>query len=570
MKIKFENGRPSLPGAAIADLLLDAEKRVPNELEARVGSELIAKIKKRPEYLSEDVAWPVLRAVYELGLFSLVPENGLPCVSYQLSNDVNLDGAPWGAFAELYSLKPKMMPTEIAGHTVDFPLGLPASIIAQNSSYLAYYAARGFSILTYKTVRSKPHPSHSHPQWVFLEGVERRLSTRELDEAIFKGAADYGSFLEPYSGRQRYFPEDRSISSMANSFGVPSHGPEFWMDDVQKTSNSIKDGQVLIVSVQATVDTSDELIPDFVRTAEMAREAGAQIIELNFSCPNTNQEKVGELYYYPEDVRGVASAVRKAVDVPIFAKIGYLPDEKIKEFVHVTRGEINGIVAINTVSAKVNNGRDEPAFPGRISWNAGISGWAVKEVANETAKNLVKHRAELGLENDLCLLGLGGVMSEQDFQERLETGVNAVEICTGAFADPLLGLRIRCADGLADDQRLSPRETSYGKIKVDRPIDEPGGEAARPKGELDAAAHRSAAMTEAQASERIEFQGTIVRVDSDGFGVVKLDDSPQYGTFTRTTLQSKKLPLVAKKGRRVRGTAVKSGDALRILELSKE
>src|SRR5439155_25509379 len=89
-------------------------------------------------------------------------------------DEVVLGRSPPG-IDQLPSVRLRVQPTRIAGFQVEFPLGLPASIIAANASYLNYYAQRGFCILTYKTVRSRLLKAHAHPQWVVLTNVDRQL-----------------------------------------------------------------------------------------------------------------------------------------------------------------------------------------------------------------------------------------------------------------------------------------------------------------------------------------------------------------------------------------------------------
>ena len=65
----------------------------------------------------------------------------------------------------------------------------------------------------------------------------------------------------------------------------------------------------------------------------------------------------------------------------------------------------------------------------------------------------------------MCLLGLGGVMNKEDYEERLSSGVDAVEICTGAFLDPLVGLKIRNASSATADESIRgtmKKESSMG------------------------------------------------------------------------------------------------------------
>lgn len=437
MSVQFRNGEQRLPAKSVAGLAMALSERLSaGELAKKLKPGRIEQFKSGQQYFDEKDVWPLLRVAYETGLFHLIPSNDLPAVSYNLWSDVNLERSPLGVEQTIPHVKLARQPVTIGGLPVDFPLGLPASIITANASYLGYYARLGFDILTYKTVRSRAHPANFYPQWVFLEDAKKQLVPPTPN----------GKPLTPYTGRQKYFPADIAESSMANSFGVPSHDPEWWLEDLRIARTFVQKGrQVLIVSVMATVPDGNlhKIIDDFVRTATYAKSGGADIIELNYSCPNTN-ERAGEIFNYPNDAMEISKAVKTAVGIPLFVKIGYMPKDQLRNFVIANVDHIDGIVGINTISAPVNDPFGNQMFPGRST--AGISGWAIQRAAHEVAVNLVEMRKDLGREDSLNLLGLGGVMTKEDFNARLATGVNAVEICTAAFLNPMLGLQIRTAD----------------------------------------------------------------------------------------------------------------------------
>lgn len=123
---------------------------------------------------------------------------------------------------------------------------------------------------------------------------------------------------------------------------------------------------------------------------------------------------------------------------------------------------IDGIVAINTISAKIVNEKDTQTFPGRET--AGLSGWMIKNKAQEVAKGLVTLREEVRVKlgKKLTILGVGGVMAPQDCKDYLDSiGVDAVESCTGAFLNPYLGLETRI-----NTEALGRKRSSFA-IEVD-------------------------------------------------------------------------------------------------------
>jgi hypothetical protein len=138
----------------------------------------------------------------------------------------------------------------------------------------------------------------------------------------------------------------------------------------------------------------------------------------------------------------------------VFIKIGHLRDAALRALINAVSPVIDGIVAINTIPAAIVDQYGQPMFPGRP--RGGVSGWSIRSIAQEVAINLVKIRDEIGRRDTLCLLGVGGVMTPDDFKSRLDTGVDAVEICTGAFLDSMLGFKIRHANSFRVPDPLAP------------------------------------------------------------------------------------------------------------------
>ena len=404
---------------------------------------------------STDEMWKLIRSSNKYGFFDVLPAHGIPPVSYDLRAPFNILEPPIGYGEDPPVLQLKDNPTEIAGHRVDFPLGLPASVLAANAKWIEFYARRGFDILTYKTVRTRYRKEHPWPNWVFLKNPS------EIEDP---------SAPPPMVGYPDYWPGDPTKASMANSFGVPSLEPEWWREDIRRAREVVREGhQVLIVSVVASVSgTVEAIADDFAKTAQLAKEAGADIVEANYSCPNTPDDPAGEVYQAPKVARRISEAMREALGgTPLFVKIGYLPKPQLHEFVELNAEFINGIVAINTISAEILAERPQEAqtgkkileylralnhiegrkytFPGKGRSRAGVSGWAIQARAQEIARNLVALRKEIPARSGkpLAILGVGGVLTPQDFFDRLEVGVDAVESCTGAFLNPHLGMEIR-------------------------------------------------------------------------------------------------------------------------------
>jgi dihydroorotate dehydrogenase (NAD+) catalytic subunit len=183
------------------------------------------------------------------------------------SYDWNYERAPQAARVEVAECPGEW---DFCGLRVNSPLGIriPAGPLL-NSGWIRYYASLGFDVLTYKTVRSRYRASYEPPNLVPVE-AER---------------------LEAEGGVVREF-RGSEVRAWAISFGMPSRDPAVWREDVERARRGMGVGQVLVVLVVSVVASPEagwgmeEVAHDFARCAEWARDAGAQAVEANLSCPN--------------------------------------------------------------------------------------------------------------------------------------------------------------------------------------------------------------------------------------------------------------------------------------------
>jgi dihydroorotate dehydrogenase len=308
------------------------------------------------------------------------------------------------------------------GFPVNSLLGVPAGPLL-NANWILAYAALGFDLLVYKTVRTASAPSHPNPNCVFLQ----------VTEDIFP--ADFGKQLvsTPIP------PASHDKISITNSFGMPSRDPKLWQDDVQIAKRGISPGQVLIVSVVGTPGASDgDLAADYAKGALLAKEAGADMVEINLSCPNVATGE-GSVYTDPDFSSKICKTVKQAIgSVPLIIKIGYLDDPVVlAKVVRANAPHIDAISGINTLSFEVVDAAGAPALPGRKT--SGVCGAAIRGCSMAQAARVValKERERY----DFSIIGVGGIMTTDHIRQYFRLGVDAVMSATGAMWDPYLAYR---------------------------------------------------------------------------------------------------------------------------------
>ena len=310
-------------------------------------------------------------------------------------------------------------PWNFCGIPLNSPLGVPAGPLL-NSRWILYYAALGFDVLTYKTVRSSFRESYELPN---LLPVRADSLGREGLEVVAAG-----NFA--------------AVRTWAISFGMPSKDPAVWRADVECARRGMRPGQVLVVSVVASPQPGwsiEQVAADFARCASWAAQSGAQAIEANLSCPNVCTQE-GDLYLLPEASRIVASAIRsEIVRLPLILKIGLFPSrEQAEALIAAVDGIADALSTTNSITAMVKGAAGEPLFGGL---KRGIGGAAIASRCLSETQMLARIIADRG--STLRLISVGGVSSADDVRSRLGAGAHHVQIATAAMLDPLVAIRIR-------------------------------------------------------------------------------------------------------------------------------
>lgn len=299
------------------------------------------------------------------------------------------------------------------GFLVASPLGVPAGPLL-TSDWIGLASNLGFDVLTYKTIRSFAYAGHPTPNVVYVKALAESDKVIECDKE----------------------PETIEDLSITNSFGMPSMPPLFLQEDIAKAKALLKEGQVLIVSVVGSKDTGS-LQEDFVRTALLAKEAGADIIEANFSCPNVQSEE-GSLYLDPENTQTIASALTKALNsTPLIIKVGHFEDPKRQKeiLISLNRANVQAVAGINSISKSVV--KDDGSYAlGKERKVSGVCGSLIRKSALEFVKLSKKIIVQEKL--DLELIGGGGISLPFHFDEFLESGAKIAMSATAMMWDPLI------------------------------------------------------------------------------------------------------------------------------------
>ena len=172
---------------------------------------------------------------------------------------------------------------------------------------------------------------------------------------------------------------------------------------------------------------------EWTELSAMCDENGADVIELNFSCPNMMEEGLGsDIGQVPELVERFTAAARRGTKKPILAKL----TPNVGSLVEATRaakaGGADGIAAINTIKSVMNINPytyvSAPEVHG-MSAVGGYSGNAVRPIALRLISEICKYPEFDGMH----ISGIGGIEMWKDALEFIMTGSQTVQITTAVM-----------------------------------------------------------------------------------------------------------------------------------------
>lgn len=364
-----------------------------------------------------------------MSVASDISTSSLPaCLSspvYRFDRTFEQNAAEGPAFTGPYPAVPATPMKDFFGYPVASRIGMAASLLV-NERWFELYSRLGFDILTYKTIRSQRRVAHAVPNWLFADDT-----TSSFDPSA------------PLRATNRV-PSDPLLKTAVGSIGMPSSPPELWRRDIRACRARLRPGQVFIVSVVGTANAETNetaFIDDYSQLAAEAQDAGAQVVELNFSCPNVGKRE-SEVYLDPAMAERIAKAVRATIgSLPLVVKVGAIDDPRhMTELLRRLAGTVDGVVMINAPSRTVLDHGGAFAFgEGRI--RAGMMGDAVFDIAMTCVRNAVDIVQRDNL--DLRILAVGGVTSAERIKAFLDAGAYAALAASAGVWDPYLAIRAK-------------------------------------------------------------------------------------------------------------------------------
>ena len=220
--------------------------------------------------------------------------------------------------------------------------------------------------------------------------------------------------------------EGTSFIGFKNLEQISEHELSYNLDVFRKLKKNYPQ-KVLVVSIMGQNEQ------EWLKLSQLVTEAGADIIECNFSCPHMSADGLGsDVGQNPELVKRYTEIVKSGTHLPVLAKmtpnIGHMEIPAIAAM----EGGADGIAAINTIKSILGINpytmESYPSVNGRCSVS-GYSGKAVKPIALRFINDLYSCESLKNME----LSGMGGIETWKDALDFILLGCRNIQVTTAVM-----------------------------------------------------------------------------------------------------------------------------------------
>jgi len=204
---------------------------------------------------------------------------------------------------------------------------------------------------------------------------------------------------------------------LINSVGLTNPGIAEGLEEVKKFHRGL-DGVVIVSVFGANA-------AEFVQLAQAVNESSADILELNLSCPNVEDEFKRPFALMPDKITEIVSAVKAVSRIPVLAKLSPNANDMAAIAKLTEAAGADGLTMINTLGhgMVVDAIAKRPVLRNNFG---GISGPCIKPLAIKLIHDAYKVV-------DIPILGTGGVSTGLDAIEMMMAGASAIGIGSAVY-----------------------------------------------------------------------------------------------------------------------------------------
>lgn len=246
--------------------------------------------------------------------------------------------------------------------------------------------------------------------------------------------------------------EDTGFVGFKNAEQISTHSLEENLEFFRKLKKNYP-SKVIVASIMGRNDD------EWTKLATMCENAGADVIECNFSCPQMVGDGLGsDVGINPQLVYDYTKAVRKGTKLPILAKMTPNITSMIEPAVKSIEAGADGLAAINTIKSIMNIDLDDFVSEPDVSGKSAVSGYSGKAV-KPIALRFINEMTSCDKLKGVAVSGMGGIETWRDAAEFISLGCSTVQITTAVMQ---YGYRI--IDDLIDGLKRYMQSKSYTSI----------------------------------------------------------------------------------------------------------
>lgn len=241
---------------------------------------------------------------------------------------------------------------------------------------------------------------------------------------VFKTIGPKSYFIDEVSPRfDKLNKENTSFVGFKNMEQIAEHPLEENLADLARLKKEFPN-KVLIASIMGNDEESWE---DLARKVTIA---GADMIEMNLSCPQMTSHAMGsDVGTNAELCKKYCQAVKRGSNLPMMAKMTPNITDMVPVALACLDGGADGIAAINTIKSICNIDLEKKIGLPIVDGKSSISGYSGKAVKPIALRFIQQMRQDPRLK-DLAISGIGGIETWEDAAEFILVGATTLQVTT--------------------------------------------------------------------------------------------------------------------------------------------
>lgn len=210
---------------------------------------------------------------------------------------------------------------------------------------------------------------------------------------------------------------------------------DWWVPRLSRIKAAFPD-RILVASIMAGSGNDKEL-RHWQTLGTACQEAGADALELNFSCPHMDRKDMGSNIGKDEGLCSVVTeAVKAAVTIPVWTKLTPATRDMVVEAAACFRGGADAVVSSNTFPALPVIDPDTLEFEIQVDGLVSSGGLGGPAILPMSLANMARLNQAFP---DRAFSGIGGISAFSQALSYFLLGCGTVQVCTAAMLDQAVG-----------------------------------------------------------------------------------------------------------------------------------